>query len=58
MWEGFKCAGVGKTHEAALFVAQQLLSGNDVLLERRSGMRDTPHRHYFWITKTGQGCHL
>ena len=50
------CAGVGKTHGAALFVAQQLLLGYDILLERLAEPGN--RRVYFWITSAGQGCLL
>ena len=50
------CAGVGKSHEAALFVAQKLLQGFDVLLER-STEPPRPQAHFYWLSSSGQLQH-
>ena len=49
-------AGVGKSHLGALFVAQELLQGFDILFECIEA-DDGPanrHRHFYWITSSGQ----
>ena len=44
------CAGVGKSHFGALFIAQTLLDGTDILLECLENTTKADQRHWYWLS--------